>query len=55
MRRFLPVLLLIVSLAAGVRAQTASVASPDGSLVVSFTLEDGRPTYRIDRFGLGQL
>ncbi|MFO7314034.1 glycoside hydrolase family 97 protein [Rhodothermus marinus] len=52
MRRFLPVLLLIVSLAAGARAQTASVASPDGSLVVTFTLEDGRPTYRIDRFGL---
>ncbi|ACY47271.1 glycoside hydrolase family 97 protein [Rhodothermus marinus] len=52
MRRFLPVLLLIVSLAAGARAQTASVASLDGSLVVSFTLEDGRPTYRIDRFGL---
>ena len=52
MRRFLPVLLLIVSLAAGARAQTASVASPDGSLVVTFSLENGRPTYRIDRFGL---
>ncbi|WP_397546242.1 glycoside hydrolase family 97 protein [Rhodothermus marinus] len=52
MRRFLPVLLLIVSLAAGARAQTVSVASPDGSLVVTFSLENGRPAYRVDRFGL---
>lgn len=28
------------------------MASPDGSLVVTFALENGQPTYRIDRFGL---
>ncbi len=35
-----------------VRAQTVAVASPDGSLTVTFMLEEGRPVYQVDRFGL---
>ncbi len=45
-------LLCLFSGMPGVQAQTVSVASPDGSLVVTFTLEEGRPIYRVDRFGL---
>lgn len=44
-------LVLCGLLVQSVHAQPLDVASPDGSLVVTFELDDGAPRYRVDRFG----
>jgi alpha-glucosidase len=50
MSRLLPVWALLGALLVSpAAAQTASVTSPDGANRVTFALEDGEPTYRVDR------
>ncbi|MBN2200706.1 glycoside hydrolase family 97 protein [bacterium] len=50
--RFIWVVLFILCAAAGLSsAAPATIDSPDGSVRVAFDLEEGRPKYRIERFG----
>jgi alpha-glucosidase len=50
MSRLVPVWALLGALfVSPAAAQTASITSPDGANRVTFVLEDGEPTYRVDR------
>lgn len=44
-------ILIILALAGTLAGQTLSVASPGNILQVTFTLEDGTPSYQVHRFG----
>ncbi|SHL03232.1 glycoside hydrolase family 97 protein [Rhodothermus profundi] len=52
MQRLWAFLLVWLSMPLGGWTQTTTVTSPDGSLVVTFRLEEGRPVYQIDRLGM---
>ncbi len=51
-----PILFLaLAAVALGVNAQTASVASPDGKVVLRFDMDGGKPTYQVDYDGVRAL
>ena len=53
MKRFINkyVGVVLLGLMQGVWCMGAEVKSPNGNVVLNFTVEDGRPTYRVDYKG----